>query len=173
MACDLASHLAGFLKAARDVSAIERSAVPAAASSFILDHYPPGMHRKHRTPTASLSAEAKAGIDCHPDDVFPHAVPSRLRPGHQGFERPPRARRSSPSSPDQADGDDHGGPFPLFAAVRKRCRAASAPTESRKPMLVASALREDMCRVYKAHTTVLPPMPAPDLPDLRQNIWTS
>lgn len=48
VAPDLARHLTDFLKDSYGSAAIERSAVPAVASSLILDHNPPGMHRKPR-----------------------------------------------------------------------------------------------------------------------------
>lgn len=46
VASDLSSHLINWFKQYDNVDALERIAVPAAASSFILDQYPPGMHRE-------------------------------------------------------------------------------------------------------------------------------
>ena len=50
VASNLALHLADFFKDAHGNAAVEQSAAAAVASSFILDHYPPGMHRKRLMP---------------------------------------------------------------------------------------------------------------------------
>ncbi|TIC97766.1 Phospholipase A I [Colletotrichum higginsianum] len=44
VAADLQAHLARFLTHCDSVDALKRFAVPVVASSFLLDHYPPGMH---------------------------------------------------------------------------------------------------------------------------------
>ncbi|KAK2024520.1 hypothetical protein LX32DRAFT_705335 [Colletotrichum zoysiae] len=44
VAADLQAHLARFLAHCDSVEALKRFAVPVIASSFLLDHYPPGMH---------------------------------------------------------------------------------------------------------------------------------
>ncbi|KAK1991677.1 FabD/lysophospholipase-like protein [Colletotrichum falcatum] len=46
VAPDLETHLAGFLRGFRSLELLRTFAVPVIASSFLLDHYPPGMHRK-------------------------------------------------------------------------------------------------------------------------------
>ena len=46
LAPDLESHLASFLDHFQSVDSLRSFALPMMASSFILDHYPPGMHRK-------------------------------------------------------------------------------------------------------------------------------
>ncbi|KAE9568008.1 hypothetical protein CGMCC3_g15850 [Colletotrichum fructicola] len=44
VAADLPAHLARFLTYCASVDDLKRFAVPVIASSFVLDHYPPGMH---------------------------------------------------------------------------------------------------------------------------------
>ncbi|KAK2036226.1 FabD/lysophospholipase-like protein [Colletotrichum somersetense] len=44
VASDLETHLAGFLRGFRSLELLRAFAVPVIASSFLLDHYPPGMH---------------------------------------------------------------------------------------------------------------------------------
>ncbi|GKT61251.1 hypothetical protein ColTof3_08590 [Colletotrichum tofieldiae] len=44
VAADLQAHLARFLTHCDSVDTLKRFAVPVIASSFLLDHYPPGMH---------------------------------------------------------------------------------------------------------------------------------
>ncbi|GKT51711.1 phospholipase A I [Colletotrichum spaethianum] len=44
VAADLQAHLARFLTHCDSVDTLKRFAVPVVASSFLLDHYPPGMH---------------------------------------------------------------------------------------------------------------------------------
>jgi hypothetical protein len=51
VAPDLSLHLTNFFKGFDDGVALEQLAIPAAASSLILDQYPPGMHRKRRETT--------------------------------------------------------------------------------------------------------------------------
>lgn len=46
IAPDLEIHLSRFLEHFRSSDSLKRFAIPVIASSFILDHYPPGMHRR-------------------------------------------------------------------------------------------------------------------------------
>lgn len=49
VAADLETHLITFLKSMQCTEAVTTFGIPIITSSFILDHYPPGMHRKCRT----------------------------------------------------------------------------------------------------------------------------
>ncbi|KAK1973629.1 hypothetical protein LZ30DRAFT_474525 [Colletotrichum cereale] len=52
VAADLQAHLACFLTHCDSIDDLKRFAVPVIASSFLLDHYPPDMHRKARASVA-------------------------------------------------------------------------------------------------------------------------
>jgi hypothetical protein len=51
VAADLETHLITFLKTMRSTETVTTLGIPIITSSFILDHYPPSMHRECRTPT--------------------------------------------------------------------------------------------------------------------------